>query len=104
MEIIAIFFSDAASWLAPMSFQGVGHSLRRRKGSLGEAGILGTAGKAGNDPPEGEGPGKDSGRYSVLRFAMIPWSAAFPGHPRRASHRAQIHRASLGLIDKGSVH
>lgn len=48
MEMTDIF-SDAASWLASMSFRGAGHSLGRRMGSLGEAGILGAAGKAGTD-------------------------------------------------------
>lgn len=88
MEMTATF-PDAASWLAPVSFQAVGHSLRRRKGSLCEAGILGAAGKAGTDPTEGEGPGKDSGKYSELRFAMTSWSAAFIGDSRRANHLAQ---------------
>lgn len=41
-------------------------------GSLGEAGILGAAGKAGTDPAEGDGAVKDSGKYSVLRFAVTP--------------------------------
>lgn len=69
-----------------MSLHGVGHSLGRRKASLDEAGTLGAAGKAGTDPVEGEGPVKGSGKDSVLRFAVTPWSAAFQGDPRSASH------------------
>lgn len=65
--------------------------------------VVGAAGKAGTDPAEGDGPVKDSGKYSVLRFAVTPQSAAFSETSRvqSISHR---YRASLKLINKGPVH